>query len=199
MNKSESIKELATALALAQAEMAGARKDSTNPHFKSKYADLASVWEAARPALTKHGLSITQFAVPSERNEVQVETTILHSSGEWMSGIMAMPVTKNDAHGYGSALTYCRRYSLAAAVGIAPEDDDGQAAVSASTLAKVTEANQADKFAADWETILKDCETKDDLKKQWEMFRDKAMALPYGAQIFARMKPVVEKQKEKFA
>lgn len=132
MNRSESIKELATALAKAQAEMAGAKKDADNPHFKSKYADLASVWEAARPSLTKFGLSVVQFTVPTEANEVVVETTVFHSSGEWMSGTISIPVGKNDAHGYGSALTYARRYALAAAVGIAPEDDDGNAATKAA-------------------------------------------------------------------
>ena len=136
MNRSDSIKELATALAKAQAEMSGAKKDSENAAFKqgakvSKYADLASVREASFPTLTKFGLSVVQFTIPSERNEMQVETTLLHSSGEWMSGIIAIPVDKNNAHGYGSALTYCRRFALAAAVGIAPEDDDGNAAAKA--------------------------------------------------------------------
>lgn len=132
MNKSESIKELATALSKAQAEMANAKKDTSNTFFKSKYADLASVREASFPALTKHGLSVTQFAVPSEKEEVIIETMLMHSSGEWISGQMAVPVTKADAQGYGSAATYCRRYSLAAAVGIAPEEDDGNAAANAA-------------------------------------------------------------------
>lgn len=133
MNRSESIKELATALAKAQAEMAGAKKVAENGAFKnSKYADLASVWDAARPALTKYGLSVVQFTTPSERNEIQVETTVMHSSGEWVSGVIAIPVDKLNAHGYGSALTYARRFSLAAAVGIAPEDDDGNAAAQAA-------------------------------------------------------------------
>ena len=128
MNRSDSIKELATALCKAQAEMAGAKKDANNPAFNSKYADLASVWDAARPSLTKNGLSVAQFTVPTEANEVQVETILMHSSGEWVSGVIAIPVSKDNAHGYGSALTYARRYALAAAVGIAPEDDDANEA-----------------------------------------------------------------------
>jgi len=131
MKMSESIKELATALSKAQAEMAGARKDANNPAFNSKYADLASVWDAARPSLSKNGLSVAQFTVPTEANEVLVETILMHASGEWMSGIIAIPVAKDNAHGYGSALTYARRYALAAAVGIAPEDDDGNKAADA--------------------------------------------------------------------
>lgn len=129
MQKSESIKELATALAKAQGEIKGAVKDSDNPFFKSKYADLASVVEAIRAAFSKNGLSYIQTTDPSEKNEVRVSTTILHASGEWFDcGILALPVAKADAQGFGSALTYARRYSLSAAVGVAPEDDDGNAA-----------------------------------------------------------------------
>ena len=129
MNKSESIKELATALAKAQGEIKGAVKDSSNPFFNSKYADLTSVVEAIRSAFSKNGLSYVQTVEPSEKSEVRVSTTILHASGEWFdSGILALPVAKADAQGYGSALTYARRYSLSAAVGVAPEDDDGNAA-----------------------------------------------------------------------
>lgn len=137
MNKSESIKELATALAKAQGQIKGAVKDSANPFFKSKYADLASVVEAIRSAFAANGLSYIQSVEPSDKDEVRVETTILHSSGEWIGcGVLALPVSKVDAQGYGSALTYARRYSLSAATGVAPEDDDGNAAV----IAKPTPA-----------------------------------------------------------
>jgi len=132
MNKSDSIKEFATALAKAQGAIKGAVKDSANPFFKSKYADLASVVEAIRSAFAANGLSYVQSVEPSDKDEVRVETTILHSSGEWIScGVLALPVSKADAQGYGSALTYARRYSLSAAVGVAPEDDDVNAAVRA--------------------------------------------------------------------
>jgi hypothetical protein len=132
MNKSESIAALAAALAKAQGSMKGAVKDSANPFFKSKYADLASVVEAIRAAFSTNGLSYIQTVQPSDRDEVRVETMILHSSGEWIScGYLSLPVSKTDAQGYGSALTYARRYSLSAAVGVAPEDDDGNAAVAA--------------------------------------------------------------------
>ena len=132
MNKSESIAALAAALATAQGSMKGAVKDSANPFFKSKYADLASVVEAIRGAFSANGLSYIQTIQPSDRDEVRVETMILHSSGEWIScGVLALPVSKVDAQGYGSALTYARRYSLSAAVGVAPEDDDGNAATMA--------------------------------------------------------------------
>ena len=137
MNKSESIAGLAAALAKAQGAMKGAVKDSANPFFKSKYADLASVVEAIRAAFSANGLSYIQTLEPSDKDEVRVETTLLHASGEWIScGVLSLPVSKADAQGYGSALTYARRYSLSAAVGVAPEDDDGNAAVAAKPNAK---------------------------------------------------------------
>ena len=133
MTRSEQINELATALAKAQGEMKGAAKDSENPHFRSKYADLASVREACLGALTKHGLSVPQFPRLTSVGEgqwlVEVETTLLHTSGQWMTDTLAVPVTKVDAQGVGSAITYARRYALAAVTGVAPEDDDANAAV----------------------------------------------------------------------
>jgi hypothetical protein len=140
MNKSESIKELASALSKAQGKIKGAVKDSANPFFKSKYADLASVVEAIREAFSANGLSYIQQVSESEKDEVRVETVLMHSSGEWINcGILALPVSKADAQGYGSALTYARRYSLSAAVGVAPEDDDGNAATKAKPEKKEPE------------------------------------------------------------
>lgn len=133
MNRSEAVNELTTALAKAQAVMTGAKKDAENPHFRSKYADLASVWEACRDALTKNGLSVVQsprlVGVGESGWLVEVETTLFHASGQFLSDTLAVPVTKVDAQGVGSALTYARRYSLSAFVGVAPEDDDANAAV----------------------------------------------------------------------
>lgn len=132
MNKSETLKELATALAKAQGKIKGALKDSANPFFKSKYADLSSVVEAIREPLAECGLSYVQIAHDGE-SCAKVETLILHSSGEWLScGITSVPVSKADAQGFGSAMTYARRYSLSAAFGVAPEDDDGNAAAKAA-------------------------------------------------------------------
>jgi hypothetical protein len=132
MEKSETLKELATALAKAQGEIKGALKDSSNPFFKSKYADLASVVEAIREPLASNGLSYVQVAHDSE-SAAKIETLILHSSGEWLScGAVSVPVSKADAQGFGSAMTYARRYSLSAAFGVAPEDDDGNAAAKAA-------------------------------------------------------------------
>jgi hypothetical protein len=128
MIRSESIKELATALAKAQGELAAAKKNKTNPHFKSQYADLAAIWDAAREVLPANGLSVAQLPTPSERNEVLLDTMLMHSSGEWICSTISIPVGKADAQGHGSALSYARRYALAAIVGIAVDDDDGNAA-----------------------------------------------------------------------
>lgn len=136
MHKSDSIKELALALTTAQAKIEGAAKDKLNPHFRSKYADLASVVEAIKKPLADSGLGYTQVMHDAE-NAAKVETIILHKSGEWLScGVISVPVSKADAQGYGSALTYARRYSLSAAFGVAPEDDDGNAAAAAKPEVK---------------------------------------------------------------
>lgn len=125
MQKSESINELATALAKAQGEIKGALKDSSNPFFKSKYADLSSVWEACRIPLSKNGLSVVQTNSLSTAELISVETVLMHSSGQWITGSLCARPVKNDPQGIGSCVTYLRRYSLAAMVGVCPEDDDG--------------------------------------------------------------------------
>ena len=128
MNKSDSIKELAAALAAAQAEIENAGKNASNPHFKSKYADLAEVLNTVRPVLARHKLSVAQFPSLAD-GMASVETILMHASGEWISGIASAPLSKPDAQGVGSATTYLRRYSLAALAGVAQEDDDGNGAM----------------------------------------------------------------------
>lgn len=122
------MKALFAAMASAFPEIEGAIKDSNNPHFKSKYADLSSVTEAIKPALAKHKLFYFQVT-HEQAGGVCVETIVGHAEGEQLSfGKLFVPATKQDAQGYGSALTYARRYSLMTAFGVCPEDDDGNAA-----------------------------------------------------------------------
>lgn len=122
------MKNIASALVKAQREFGPALKSSTNPHFKSRYADLAACVEAVIDSLNSNGIALIQKTHQVETG-VAVETIFVHESGEQLSnGMLHVPASKNDPQGYGSALTYARRYSLMAACGIAPEDDDGNAA-----------------------------------------------------------------------
>lgn len=123
---------LASSLASAFAEIEAALKDAKNPHFKSKYADITSVISAIKPALIKNSLYFTQRPEPAERG-VLIETVVGHANGEEMSlGKLFVPANKQDAQGFGSALTYARRYALVTAFGVPVEDDDGNAAARAS-------------------------------------------------------------------
>jgi len=133
MKSSDSIKELATALAIVQGQLTFAKKDSKNPFFKSNYADLESVWDACRELLSTNGLAIMQFPGEYQDGNMALNTIITHKSGEWMSQEMSVPVSKPDAQGAGSALTYMRRYALAAVVGVVQADDDGNSASNKAT------------------------------------------------------------------
>lgn len=128
MIKSEQIGKISAALSKAQGQIKGAVKDAANPFFKSKYADLASVWEACREALTANELAVTQVNDVSDNGSVIVETMLSHSSGEYITGRLAMTPKDTSPQGIGSCITYARRYALAAIVGVAPEDDDGNVA-----------------------------------------------------------------------
>lgn len=126
---------LAKAFVAMQGEMRGASVDSTNPHFRSKYADLSAVWDACRPVLAKYKLGVIQAPVDVEGGRVGMKTIILHESGEMLElPIYSTQITKHDPQGVGSAVTYMRRYSLKSALGISDgeEDDDGNAASSQS-------------------------------------------------------------------
>ena len=132
--RSESIKEIATALAKAQSVLVGAVKDSINPHFRNKYADLASCWDACRKALTSNGIAVVQMP---EKDVIgyYVETLLTHSSGEWIASKCYISLQKDDCQGLGSGITYARRYGLSAMVGICAEDDDAEGATRSTTAA----------------------------------------------------------------
>jgi len=121
--RSESTKEIATALSNFQGKMTAVKKDSTNPFYKSKYASLDTIWETIRKPLSENGLSVAQTMNLIESNSV-LETTLYHTSGEWISGTQLVNPVKNDPQGLGSAITYARRYSLSAILGLVSDDDD---------------------------------------------------------------------------
>ena len=128
--QSTSIDKLAQALSKAQAEMTMVEAESSNPFFNSKYASLAAVLKTVIPALTKHGLSISQGSrYCTYTNGFYVTATLMHGSGQWQRSELRMPIGKKDAHGVGAAMTYGRRYLIAALCGVAQEDDDGNGAL----------------------------------------------------------------------
>lgn len=135
MAQSESIAALAAALSKAQFEMQAARKDMTNPHFQSRYADLAALWDACRAALHENGLAVVQAPEPWDHG-IKLRTVVMHTSGEWIDSVLTIPATKQDAQGYGSAMSYARRYGLSAMLGIVADDDDDGNAASRSAAAR---------------------------------------------------------------
>ena len=129
MKTSDTIEALAAALSAAQATMRAAKKTSTNPHFRSKYADLAQCIAAARQPLADNGLAVVQGIEANEAGDVVCVTRLLHSSGQWIEAATTVPVgQKRTAQAVGSATTYARRYALCGMVGLASDDDDGQGA-----------------------------------------------------------------------
>lgn len=126
--RSENIGDLAAALAKAQGQMTAAAKDSVNPHFKSKYADLAAVWDAIREPLSQNGLAVVQAPRLTDGNAQVLDSILLHASGQWMASTLEIKCKDALPQTQGSAITYARRYALMALVGIAPDDDDGNAA-----------------------------------------------------------------------
>jgi len=136
---------IAKAFVEAQKEFAPALKTSTNPHFRSRYVDLAGCVEAVIDALNTHGIALIQKTHDCD-NGVKLETIFMHETGEQITGgVIHVPADKNTLQGYGSALTYARRYSLMAACGIAPEDDDGNAASAPKPQAAPVQAPDAKK------------------------------------------------------
>ena len=156
---------IAAALVKAQKEFGPALKTATNPHFKSKYASLDACVEAVIDALNNNGIFLMQYTHPCE-DGVIVETMFIHESGEHMSGgRLHVPASKQDPQGYGSALTYARRYSLQAACGIAPEDDDGNAASKPKPEPKKPAAGTRDKETLTF--ILESCEDLSSMQAEW--------------------------------
>ena len=153
------MKNIATAFVKAQKAFGPALKSSTNPHFRSQYADLSACVEAVIDGLNSAGIALMQ-RTSEDATGVTVETVFIHESGEMLEcGKLHVPAAKQDPQGYGSALTYARRYSLMAACGIAPEDDDGNAA---TRPAKITDAALKAHLAD-----IADCSTSDELKNAY--------------------------------
>lgn len=159
------MEKIAPAFIKAKKAFAPALKCASNPHFKTKYADLASCLEAVDDALLENGIAVYQ-ETHEDASGVTIETVFLHESGETIrSGRLHVPASKQDPQGYGSALTYARRYSLMAACGIAPEDDDGNAASKQPPRpAPKAPAKLEEKTFADYQASIQSASSLDDLK-----------------------------------
>jgi hypothetical protein len=155
MNRSETIKELAAALSKAQGQFEHARKDADNPFFRSRYASLSSVLDAAKQHLFDNGLSVSQV-IDTQEDSVFLESILMHSSGEWISGKYPIKPLKPDPQGLGSCVSYARRYSFSAITGIAADDDDGNSA-----------SGNATKQAIDYFALIEDSKTLSELAAVW--------------------------------
>ena len=153
MNHSESIKEIAAALAAFQNEVKDPSRNGENPDFKSKYVQLDGLLDAVRPVLSKHGLSVIQ-STGGNGQDISVTTMLLHTSGEWIeTDALVLKAVKTDPQGAGSAVTYGRRYSLSAALGVAWDDDDDGNAASTTKPAPRKAATKAPSKADNLRTV----------------------------------------------
>ena len=182
MEQSEQINELAAALAIAQGQITGALKDSANPFYKSKYADLASVWDACREHLSANGLAVMQTGGQTMSGQEVLITTLAHKSGQWVRGHLILKCKDDGPQAQGSAITYCRRYALAAIVGVAQVDDDANAASKSfgdkSGRPDTSEVDQkaVERYAENFRAYLANAdlkaiyETQDELKGKAELY-----------------------------
>lgn len=153
---SESIDQLVTALSKAQGSVLKAKEDKKNPFYKSSYADLESVWNSCRDALSENGIAVIQ-TIDEGQNKMLLVTTLGHTSGQWIKSFAPIPNVKQDAQSIGSAITYMRRYSLAAIVGVSTSDDDGNAATKSY---KEEKQKKSDKIKSLTELLKNDLELK---------------------------------------
>lgn len=140
INKSTPCAAVLSAFTKASTMVDIAIKNATNPHLKNRYADLGSVQDACAKALEKNGLAVMQCPVPGDDGRLHMETMLVHESGEWISSELVMPLPKADPQGYGSALTYARRYALAAMMGVTQDDEDGARASASEAEAAAIDA-----------------------------------------------------------
>lgn len=157
--------KLAKAMIAVQKDMAPATKDATNPFCKNRYATLNSVMDACRPALNAHGIWLTQLPMPAPielgAGHIGLLTKLTHvDSGQWQASFTVAPLPKNDPQGFGSALTYCRRYALTAMLGMVMEDDDGNAASNPEKPTVVNQRSQSRNQQQAWNSQAHQADTR---------------------------------------
>ena len=176
MESSQTIAKISAALVKAQAEMGNAKKESTNPFFNKKYADLNAIREAVLPVLTKHGIAVIQPTIVQD-NKNYVKTILLHESGEYIAGITEIVCSRaNDAQAHGSGLTYARRYGLQSITNVGADDDDGNQASNPSSNPSSNNKKQEKDLpelpqskAKDVEKFLKDGGTIEQVQKKYKL------------------------------
>ncbi len=179
MKTSDSIKQIAEALVSAQKEIKFAVKDSTNPHFKSKYANINSVIDAVKKPLNDNGIAILQSLSPSDDGKLHLTTRLIHSSGEWIEDVAVCPLQKQDAQGLGSAVSYIRRYSLSAFLSLYSDtDDDGQSAAlnAADYLHKIKDSQTLEELQANYNFVMGEVKNDRTLSKMVIDAKDKRKA-----------------------
>ncbi len=191
------INEIAAALAKAQGQITFAKKDALNPHFKSRYADLASIWDAVRIPLSSNGIAVVQ-EVSTKEASVTVRTRLVHSSGQEFSSACTFPVAQQTPQAFGSAITYAKRYSLAAMVGVAQDDDDANTASefapkqtekTPKTKADMVQAlNDSLAFAKEVREAVDKAQDVAGLEAIWSQYTDTPSKLAVARPIFAERK-----------
>lgn len=178
MKTSESIKQIAEALVSAQKEIRFAVKDSTNPHYKSKYANINSVIDAVKAPLNNNGIAILQSLSPSDDNKLHLTTRLLHSSGEWIEDTAVCPIQKQDPQGLGSAISYIRRYSISSLCALYADDDDGQLAAlnAADYLQKIAHSQTLEELQANYNFVMGEVKNDRTLSKMVIEAKDKRKA-----------------------
>ena len=178
MKTSDSIKQIAEALVSAQKEIKFAAKDSTNPHFKSKYANINSVIEAVKAPLNNNNIAILQSLSPSDDNKLHLTTRLIHSSGEWIEDTAVCPIQKQDPQGLGSAISYIRRYSISSLCALYADDDDGQSAAlnAADYLQRITQSQSLEELQSNYNFVMGEVKNDRTLSKMVIEAKDKRKA-----------------------
>lgn len=178
MKTSESIKQIAEALVSAQKEIKFAVKDSTNPHYKSKYANINSVIDAVKAPLNNNNIAILQSLSPSDDNKLHLTTRLLHSSGEWIEDTAVCPIQKQDPQGLGSAISYIRRYSISSLCALYADDDDGQSAAlnAADYLQRIAQSQSLEELQANYNFVMGEVKNDRTLSKMVIEAKDKRKA-----------------------
>jgi hypothetical protein len=178
MKTSDSIKQIAEALVSAQKEIRFAVKDSTNPHYKSKYANINSVIDAVKAPLNNNGIAILQSLSPSDDNKLHLTTRLIHSSGEWIEDTAVCPIQKQDPQGLGSAISYIRRYSISSLCALYADDDDGQSAAlnAADYLQRITQSQSLEELQSNYNFVMGEVKNDRTLSKLVIEAKDKRKA-----------------------